>query len=240
LKNYRKWKKSKKNITFENLYGCLTRLDHFGMYWVKNPYFRKKEISDYFRDKTINEKRIYEFLLEHDWHLSGKAIEKVKYIGEKTPVNIFHLNEILGWFPEATILFIFRDPLMVLKSEANKKLKPDYPMKKSNPLYHVGIVVFVFLEWLFAGTIAIHHMKKRKDKLIIIEYERLINHKHEMVESLSKKLGITFNEKLYDVAKIGSSYSKEKQSYWEPSLIIKWMFKILNPVYNRLKQQSIR
>lgn len=240
LKNYRKWKDPNNDPTPDELYYCLTSLNHFGMYWQKNPYFTIKEIENFFSDRKIAEKNIYEFLFQHDLKLSGKEIDKIKYIGEKTPINVFHLGDILNWFPEATVLFIFRDPIMVLKSEANKNVKPDYPMTKSNPLYHIGIVIFVFIEWLLAGLIALNHVKNMKNKFRIISYETLIDSKHEMVEVLSKSLGINFDEKLYDVGKIDSSYSaKKKKIYWEPSFMVKILFNLLTPLYNRLKNLSV-
>ena len=86
-------------------------------------------------------------------------IEKdIKYIGEKTPLNIFHIRRLFKWFPNAQILFIYRNPIDVLRSEVNKKNKPDYFLAKDNPLYPYGLVVFVFFEWLLAALIALYNV----------------------------------------------------------------------------------
>jgi hypothetical protein len=78
LKNFRKIHKKLNHLLSLDLYRCLTEMDHFGMYWQKNPYFSKEEIYRFFESKQITEKNIYEFLFEHDLKLSGKPREQIK------------------------------------------------------------------------------------------------------------------------------------------------------------------
>jgi len=241
LKNFQKWKKTIKTITPKELYSCLTELNHFGMYWIKNPDFKENEVEEYFRNRKIREKDIYEFLFRHDLQLTDKNKHNVKYLGEKTPANIFHLCKIFSWFPEAKAVFIFRNPINVLKSEANKERKPDYPIKKSNPLYNFGIILFVFFEWILSSIIALYYRKVMGEAFIIVNYESIIESKHTVIKNLCDQLKIDFFNRIYEVDKIDSSFStKQGKIFWSPSTHIKIVFSSLNFLFNRLKKHSIQ
>jgi hypothetical protein len=238
LKNFRKFSKKCNHFTPQDLYRCITEIDHFGMYWEKNPYFKKEEIFHFFEGKQITEKNIYKFLLEHDLKLKGKEEKKIRYIGEKTPLNVFHLPQLIRWFPEATFIFIYRDPFNVFKSEVNKLNKPDFPLGRTNFFYPFFIMLFVFFEWLAASAIALHFEKRIKKNFIIVRYENLITSKHYTVESLCNVLDINFDKNLYKVHKIGSSFDPERKAIEAPSYV-KPLFKVLRPFLLRLNLRRI-
>lgn len=240
LKNFKKFRNRTNILNERELFYCLTQLDHFGMYWLKNPYFKIDEIKNYFTNKSINEKNIYEYLINHDLNIINKKKKPIKYIGEKTPLNIFHLKKILKWFPDSIILFIHRDPINVLKSEANKENKPDYPINKSNFSYNYSISLYVFIEWLLSSIIAIRYKYIKKNNFFLISYDSLISSTDKIISSLCSKIDIRFRKELYYVEKIDSSYNRKSiKSIWMPPFIIKIFFLCLRPLQKKLNNYSI-
>lgn len=151
------------------------------------------------------------------------------------------MRQLFKWFPEAIILFIHRNPINVLKSEVNKKNKHDYFLSKDNPLYSLGLVIFVFFEWFFAAIIASYNKVIHKDKFIVISYEHLSFYKTSSVQKICSALEIEYEEDLCEVEKIGSSYSDgKKKEYWYPSKWIVLLYTIvLQPLHGRLNRVSL-
>src|SRR3989344_1618223 len=150
-KNIRKSYGTSTEYGIDQVMKSLRRRDNFGTYWRRGNKFIEQEVMSWFCDRRMDEKSIYEYIIHHDYAHNAPDKPHIKHLGEKTPSNIFHVGRILKWFPDATILFIYRNPIDVLKSEVNKGHKPDYPLSKSNPLYAYGLIAYVFTEWLLAS-----------------------------------------------------------------------------------------
>jgi len=242
LKNFKKLKRRIQKPTIDDVIHCLQKGNHFGDYWQRNPYFLAQEIKEYFTNRGLNEKNIYNYLLEHDIRVKGKNKNLIEYIGEKTPLNIFHLGQLYKWYPDAYILFIYRNPVDVMRSAVNKEHGTDYPLKRNNFLYHYGIVLFVFFEWLGSALIALFNKFVHKEKFIIISYEQLVSHRQSTVSRITSALNIEYSTNLCEVKKNGSSFSGGKErSYWYPP---KWVVLVcllfLSPIYKMLNKVSLQ
>ena len=117
----------------------------FGTYW-KDPLPKNKErLLELFKATDRTPRSLFEALInEH------KDSNQKKIAGEKTPSHLYHIPELLEWFPQAKIIHIIRDPRAVLSSEINKDAKPDYPIKKRGFLYNTGLFIYVWLQWMSA------------------------------------------------------------------------------------------
>jgi len=241
LYNYKKMKRKTGSVSLDGLIHCLTQINHFGMYWEKSQPFTVKEIRSYFSTENVDEKNIYKFLMERDLSKSGKPKKDIKYIGEKTPLNVFHIKQILKWFPDALVLFIYRNPIDVLKSEVNKKMKPDYFIAKGNPFYPYGLVVFVFFEWLLAALIALYHHTVHKKNVLVVSYEQLNAHQKESLQKICSVLDIDYSENLCVFKKIASSYQGGKNaSYWYPPKFVSLIYRfLLNPFSKLLDRRAL-
>ena len=241
LHNHKKLSRKTKKASLDNLICCLTKIEHFGMYWEKSRSFDVQEIKDYFNSKDINDKVIYEYLIHRDLQEKGKHKNLIKYVGEKTPLNIFHVGRLFKWFPNAKILFLYRNPIDVLRSEVNKSDKPDYPLGKKNPIYAYGLVVFVFFEWLFAAIIALYNKYIHKDKFIGISYGALTLQQKKSVASICSEIGIEYSDDLCIFKKIASSYSEgERKQYWYPPKAVKFVYKLcLQPLCTMLNKKAL-
>ena len=241
LENFRKLKRRIQKPTIDDVIHCLQKGNHFGDYWQRNPYFSAQEIKEYFSNKSLNEKNIYNYLFEHDIRVKGKNKNLIKYIGEKTPLNIFHLRQLYKWYPDAFVLFIYRNPIDVMRSAVNKGHRPDYPLKRNNLLYHYGIALFVFVEWFGSALIALFNKFVHKEKFIIISYEQLVSHRQSTVKRITSALDIEYFKNLCEVKKIGSSFSSGKErSYWHPPKWIIFFFRLFfYPAYSLLNKISL-
>lgn len=240
LKNLRKSIKKTRQFTIEEVIYCLRYGKHFGTYWKRKFNFTREEILEWFKEKDINEKTIYEFIIEQDYIKENINKPNLQYIGEKTPLNIFHVGRLLKCFPEAKIIFIHRDPLQVLGSEVNKDYKPDYPFKKGNPLYPYGLMLYVMTVWFLAAIIAIYNYLNHRNKFIIISYKYLNLHIEKSVQQITNKIAIPYTEDLCNVKKIDSSYSEDKKSFWHPPKAIILLYKILlSPIHSILNKLSL-
>lgn len=227
LYNYKKMKHKTGRDALDKLIYCLTKINHFGMYWKKSPSFAAQEIRNYFISRSLNDKIIYEYLIHRDLQASGKNSTLIKYVGEKTPLNIFHTKRLFKWFPDATVLFLFRNPIDVLRSEVNKENKPDYPLRKGNLFYSYGLTIFVFFEWLLAAVIALYNKAIHKEQFIVISYEYLTSHLELTVYRICSDIGIEYSVDLCEFKKIASSYSAGKNNeYWYPPKAIKFLYKL--------------
>ncbi len=240
LKNLKRTIKESKQFTIEEVIYCLSHCNPFGTYWKRNFNFPKEEILEWFREKDLNEKSIYEFLIEQDYIKENINKPNLKYIGEKTPLNIFHVRKLFKWFPEAKILFIQRNPLEVLSSEVNKDYKPDYPLNKSNLFYPYGLVIYVMVIWFMAAIIAIYNLINHRNKFFIISYKYLNLQIEESVQQITEKIDIPYTKDLCNVKKVDSSYSKGEKSYWQPPKAIILLYKIfLSLIYRILDKLSL-
>ncbi len=241
LSNYRKYFSEKKPASIIELRKCFNAGNHFGIFWDKHKEFIDSDLSIFFKDKPITEKNIYSYLMERDAYAGNKDKDALQFLGEKTPLNIFHISRLSKWFPESQFLIIYRKPIDVLKSEVNKKEKPDYFFKKSNPLYSMGITVFVFIEWFFAALLTIHNKKKLSTRLSIISYEQLRKRQPQTIKKICGAVGIQYTEDLCVYKKIGSSYSKLPISQqWEPPQPTNLLFSVFfRPFLHRLSKISI-
>lgn len=225
----------------ERLARFLNSKKHFGIFWKKAEPVTPGEIEAFFGNVSPGPREIYRFLLHRDWRNKAPG-KSARYIGEKTPLNIFHAEQLFRWFPKARILFIYRDPVDVLRSEVNKDDKPDYPVARSSPAYAWGLIGFVFLEWLSAGLIALVQRRRRPEQFLVVSYEALAAHPIEVVARVAGRLDIGFSEEMVAVQRFASSYAgKDRSRVWRPPAWVERMYHLLlGPVRRRLDQWRVR
>lgn len=242
LKNLRKQIKTCKKLTIDEVVNCLMCSQHFGTYWRRNIHFSIQEIRKWFEKREINEKNVYEFIIEHDYLLNGRDKKRLKYIGEKTPSNVFHVKQLYEWFPDSTMLFLYRNPIDVIRSEVNKDHKPDYPVNRGSVLYASGLVAYVVFVWFVAAVIGVYYKLTRKDSFYVAAYEDLNLHVEDTVKRICSKIEIPYTRDLCTVQKVDSSYLKgEDQSHWYPPKWVSLIYTILlSPLRIVLDKVSLR
>jgi hypothetical protein len=240
-KNLRRAYGVKTEYRIDEVIECLRRRDNFGTYWRRENEFNDQEIKTWFYDKRIDDKNIYEYIIQHDRKHYAPSKTHIKYIGEKALTSIFHLGKILKWYSDATILFIYRNPINVLKSEVNKGLKPDYPLSKSNPLYAYGLIIYVFAYWLLAAIIALFYRARYRNNVVFVSYDYMTHNIEDVVQRITTVIDIPYRSEMCLVEKVDSSLSDNtSNAAWTPPKWVVWLYKMtLSPLMTKLDRQAV-
>lgn len=227
--------------TLDGLVTCLLESNLFGTYWRRDHRITKGKVLAHFQTRELSDRNIYDFLLEHDRIVFASHKTSIRFLGEKGGANVFSLGELMAWYPDAVILFIYRNPLPVLNSEVNKDLKPDYPIKKSNPLYPYGLAVFVFLTWLWGAVLTLFYNRNNPGRIYIIRYESMVENLERVVIRLCRLLELPFDKSLCDVEKVDSSFGADRsEPAWFAPPLIRGFYKIfLGPLKRLLDRKAI-
>ncbi len=134
---------------------------------------------------------------------------------EQTPQNLYYIEEILNYFPNAKVINLVRDQRDVLFSQKNK-WKRRFLGAKSIPLfeairsyinYHPILTARVWNSSLSWTIKYINHPRVK-----IIKFEDLLNHPEEKVKNICEFLRIDFKYEMLKVPIIGSSIENDSES----------------------------
>ncbi len=133
--------------------------------------------------------------------------------GEKTPRNVFRLDELFAFAPDAQVVCTLRDPRAVVASYRDQRAKGAETVsawyaagrRRIEQMYHP---VLVGLVWKAAVAAAIRARKRYGDNSVyIVRYEDLVTAPEDSVRRLVDWLGVEFDEAMLDIEMIGSSYA---------------------------------
>ena len=195
----------------------------------ENGLFSQKKISEFnykskklIKDKSLDSLEIYELFLKE------VTIENSAKIScEQTPKNIYYLNEILQYFPNAKVINMVRDQRDVLLSQKNKWKRrflgasaiPFYEAIRSYINYHPILTSKVW-------NSSLQHTCRYKNhqRVKIVKFEALLADSVETLKDICNFLEIDFSKKMLEVPVIGSSTEKDKKGDMriDKSKIFKW------------------
>jgi len=179
----------------DKLFSIDVRKNVFGHYWENKRIDFEKIKKKFLRKSRRSYKELYRILLEEEAALKNKNIG-----GEKTPHNIFHLETIIKWFPDAKFLHIIRDPRAVFVSEINRT--------KANPLFTLVKFIYILTEWLWL-------IRKHKDFAVkypnnykMIKYRELVTDHENSVRNICKFLDVKFYYAMLNPPRTHSSFNE--------------------------------
>ena len=148
------------------------------------------------------------FLL-YETERSGKAIPC-----EKTPQNVFYLDEILRYIPNVKIINMVRDPRAVLLSQKNKGKRSDraeygrYRTKREDLRlrinYHPITISRLWNSSVGTGTRYLHH-----PQVINVRFEDLLAQSEATVRRVCTFVGIDYQPSMLAIYAVGSSNAKD-------------------------------
>ena len=106
-----------------------------------------------------------------------------KFFIDKTPRYFFIIPELFKLLPNATFIFLLRNPLAVLASELSTYVKEDWDVLS---LFNPDLIQ--------APKLILEGIELLKDKAITIHYEELVQYPEENIARLCLQLGIKFNK----------------------------------------------
>ena len=192
--------------------------------------FRQDNIAS-FNDKArliLGSKNIQNPLGVYELFLNSTSNQNRAIIAcEQTPQNIYYLNEILAFFPEARVINMVRDQRDVLLSQKDKWRRrflgaSDIPLSeaiRSYINYHPILTSRVWCSSLKQSTKYLEN-----DRVSIIKFEKLLEDPDSIVKEICKFLNIEFDSEMLNIPVIGSSteYDNKNQLLIDSSKIEKW------------------
>ncbi len=163
----------------------------------------------YFNSSELDSK-VSNFILDL---LSKPAKESnAQIISEKTPSNIFHLNQILGIDKSAKAIIVIRDPKAIVASMKNVKDKaisagepiPDFTKSVSNSIS--------FIEKYWKEGLKAY--KNYGDRVHLVCYEELIRESQRELEAICTFLNIEFEVGMTAPGESGFNRGNEKDNIW--------------------------
>ncbi len=156
----------------------------------------------------LDVKELFEVIVSSRLRESGDAALRLRWI-EKTPGHLFHMDEILSYYPEARFVAIFRHPVASVLSR-----RKNLPMDRGKSVDRLARA------WRRAASVCRAFGNRHPLCLSIVKYEDLNVRTEDTVRELCSQLGLCFdcgNLKHYrDVGKqIVSADEGWKRANWD-------------------------
>ena len=150
---------------------------------------------------------IFSAFLRYEALLNSKTIPC-----DQTPRNVFYIDEILKFYPQAKIVNMIRDPRDVLLSQKRKWKRrflggTDLPIKES------------FRDWINYHPITISRIWhtavsaadrfSNNDNVLLVYFEQLLANPETTVEKICKFVDIAYSTDLLQVPQVGSSVNED-------------------------------
>jgi hypothetical protein len=132
---------------------------------------------------------------------------------DQTPRNVFYIDDILRFYPQAKIINMIRDPRDVLLSQKQKWKRrllggTDMPMKETFRDWINYHPITISRIWHTAVTAADRFIDK--ERVISIYFEKLLAHPEATVANVCEFIGIDYAASMLRVPQVGSSVNTDK------------------------------
>ena len=184
--------------------------------------FNEKAIALLAHKNICNPLSIYELFL------SAISNENKSTIScEQTPKNIYYLNEILAFFPQAKVINMVRDQRDVLLSQKNKWKRrflgaSKIPLSEAIRSYINYHPILTSKVW----NSSLEHTAKYFDneRVKIVKFEELLAKSESVVKDICNFLAIEFHPQMLNVPVVGSSTEQDNKDSFliDSSKIEKW------------------
>ena len=132
---------------------------------------------------------------------------------DQTPRNVFYIDDIVEFYPEARIINMIRDPRDVLLSQ-KRRWKRRFLGGSSIPIKEM------LRDWVNYHPITISHIWRtavnaadrfaQHEQVISVYFEELLTHPEKTVKSLCDFVGITYIDEMLQVPQVGSSVGEDR------------------------------
>lgn len=112
-------------------------------------------------------------------------LQQKPYWGEKTPSNYRNIHTIRRLFPNATVLFVLRDPKAIFASR-KRYLREK---REGKDFWMTNDLQAVIDEWVSG----IEHVLANKSQFRVVEYERLVQEPETVLQRLFTEIGLAYN-----------------------------------------------
>ncbi len=168
--------------------------------------------------------RLFSEFLQYETTRNSKTIPC-----DQTPRNVFYINDILQFYPQAKIINMIRDPLDVLLSQKRKWKRrflggSDLPMKEMLRDWINYHPITISRIWQTAVTAADKFVDN--ERVISIYFEKLLSNPEATVSNICQFIGVDYAASMLQVPQVGSSVNIDKpdQLGINPARANNWQF----------------
>jgi hypothetical protein len=158
----------------------------------------------------------YEEILSCFMELQMRILGKARW-GNNVPKDIFHIKEIVSFYPDAKIVVCIRDVRDFLCSYQNKwTVSSDANGDRLRRLYHP---ILTSLLWT-ASAKQILHLRKLvpPENCLIVRYEKLVANPETVVRDICRFIGEAFEENMLNVEEQNSSFAVQQNGIYSSSV----------------------
>lgn len=152
--------------------------------------------------------QLYARFMLHEAHRAGKTIPC-----EKTPQNVFYIEEILSAFPNAKVVNMIRDPRAVMLSQKRKwkrkYLGADFITKKEMIRLRINYHPVTIAKLWMAAIAAVQPFDTH-ERVYNLRFEDLIDAPETTIRELCSFLGLSYSDEMLQVPHAGSSSEADK------------------------------
>ena len=219
-------KSSNKNLNKQEQIDLLSRLFCI----QENGLFKQDNISD-FNEKArivLANKNIENPLSVYELFLAEITSHNESSIAcDQTPKNIYYLNEILSYFPEAKVINMIRDQRDVLLSQKNKWKRrflgaSEIPLSESIRSYINYHPILTAKIWSSSLEYSKNFIKNTSVR--VVKFEVLLDNPTVSIREICQFLEVDFQDNMLRVPVIGSSTEKDTKDKFliDSTKIEKW------------------
>lgn len=151
---------------------------------------------------------LFSAFLSYETSRNGKSISC-----DQTPRNVFYIEEILKYYPQAKIINMIRDPRDVLQSQKKKWKRRflggiDLPFRETVRDWINYHPITISRIWNTAVTAGDNF--KDNENVITVYFEKLLADPERTVERICEFVEIDFSTAMLDVPQVGSSVDADK------------------------------
>ena len=181
----------------------------------KNGLFQQDNISD-FNDRAssiIENKNVTNPLSVYELFLAEITLDNKCFVAcDQTPKNMYYLNEILSYFPNAKVINMVRDQRDVLLSQKNKWKRrflgaSAIPLSESIRSYINYHPILTAKVW--NSSLEYSSKFTNNSRVRVVRFEDLLVEPIRIVKELCQFLEIDFNQEMLKVPVIGSSTQQD-------------------------------
>lgn len=131
---------------------------------------------------------------------------------EKTPQNVFYIEEILELFPNAKIINMVRDPRAILLSQKRKWMRREmgahFITKKEVLRLRINYHPYTLSKLWNAAIVAAEKFRSHP-QVMTVRFEDILNEPSQTVKEICEHLEIDFSEDILEIPQASSSNEKD-------------------------------
>ncbi|MEM1145299.1 MAG: sulfotransferase [Pseudomonadota bacterium] len=156
--------------------------------------------------------------------LDGLAHKQHVIVGDKMPGNLFYVDTLLRWYPDAKIVHAFRDPRAIFASEWKKF---NERTKKSRfgaiRAYHmISALMYITVSWIQADHLHRRYERMYPSNYRVSKYEGIAQNPEPHLRALCEFVEVPFEPEMAEPVHKGSSFTSERIRGIQTSSIYRW------------------